>query len=137
MAIVGGPNSGVSRKRRTLGRLYRRGAVKTLDQRSRDARAFFRRLGELQADQGGTSELSAVMRSAIERFVFIELRVLQLESMAMDPTTAKQFDPNAYLNYIAALVRLSDRLGYARRAKAIPSVKAYLEQRTQPADTQP
>lgn len=120
---------GISRKRKTLPRRYRPGALAKADQRSREVRHAAARLEQLHADQGGTAEMPAVLQSVAERFVFVEAQAAAQEIAAIE---GGPFDLAGYLSTVGVLAKLADRLGYQRRARRVPSLREALEQHAKP-----
>jgi len=101
--------------------------LRGVDRRMQGPRAFLMRKEQVIADQ---AEVSAVFESVVERFVFIESRVLAVES---DALAGRAVDLPVYLSMVHTLTRLADRLGYARRAKQLPSALQYAAQKAREA----
>lgn len=99
--------------------------LEDLDGRSAIARELKRRLSELEANLGGSEQLSYQQRSLAKRAVFIEYR---LEAIELELARGTTVDIDVWTKLIAALVRLFDKLGLKRRAKEI-DLKGYLGQR--------
>jgi len=125
---MGGPGSGVSKKRKTLPRQFRRGAIAKADQRAREVRVYVDRLRQLHEDQGGESQLPATLHSVAERFVFTESIVAKIEAAAWNGGAVEY---ERYFAAVTTLLRLADRLGYQRRARPLPSLHEYLRSKTE------
>lgn len=123
--MAGNANSGVSSKRKTLPKQFRPGLMQKADKRAKEVRIYFARLERLCADQGGEDEMSVVLQSVAERFVFAEARLSRLEAKAWKGAT---LDPN-YDAAVATFVRLADRLGFIRKARPLPNALEYVAQR--------
>lgn len=113
---MGGKGSGTSRKRKTLPRQFRPGALLKADQRRREIRAAASRLHAIHSDQGGVSEMPATLQSLAERYVFCEAKLMELESAALEGTP---LDVARYVSLATVYVRLADRLGYQRRQRRV------------------
>jgi len=122
--MVGGPTSGVSKKRTAVPRAAQPGWLKRMDQRSRVARALHERLAIIGEDLGGLDQLSGIQRSLLERFLHAEALAAELEERARN---GQPFDVGRYLAITDRVVRLAHSLGLQRRprnAKTLAEVLA-------------
>ena len=93
----------------------------------------------LIADQGGATALTTLELAYILRLTEIEVccRLLQNDLVNRGLHTQKGRVRSSYEKYLATLDRwdrLAQRVGVDRRAKQIPSLQDYLEQRTTQAE---
>lgn len=116
---MGGPSSGVSRKRSVLPRRARPGWLRRMDQRSRVARALHDRLLVIGDDLGGLAELSGIQRSLLDRFLHAEALAAQIEERARN---GEPFDTGQYLAIVDRVLRLGSTLGLQRKAKRVPTL---------------
>lgn len=117
--MVGGPTSGVSKKRTVVPRAARPGWLQRMDQRSRVARALHDRLAVIGDDLGGLTELTGIQRSLLDRFVHAEALATQIEDRAR---AGEPFDTGQYLAVVDRVLRLGQALGLQRKAKRVPTL---------------
>lgn len=121
---MGGPGSGVSRKRTTVPAAAQPGWLRRMDRRSRDARALSTRLATIGEDLGGLDQLSGIQRSLLERFIHAEALAVRIEENAR---TGKAFDSAQYLAVVDRVLRLGQALGLHRKAKRVPSLREAID----------
>ena len=117
---MGGSASGRVMKRRQV--RAGRDPFRGVDRRMQGVRAYMDRKQQVVADN---PDMSAVFESVVERFVFVESRVLAVEA---DALAGRAVDLPVYLQMVQTLTRLADRVGYARRAKQLPRALEYAAQ---------
>ena len=125
---MGGIGSGTSRKRKTLPRHFRPGAIAKADQRVRGIRhaaAKHRQL--IDVDLGGADQLSVTQAAVAERFTFVDYHLSALEAAAWNGAS---IDWQRYLGLAAILMELSDRLGYTRRPRPVESLHDYMRRKS-------
>jgi hypothetical protein len=82
---------------------------------------------EITADCGGAENLSHVMLALVERFVFLEFTLQQLEKrIAENPKNADEFI-SKWIQACNSIVGIGKTLGIEKRAKKVKNIREYIE----------
>lgn len=122
-AVMGGANSGKSRKRRTLPKSARPGWLTKMDQRSAPARAMQEALIAVGDQLGGEENITPIARMLLTRLIHADALAQTIEETARD---GKAIDVSQYLAITDRVVRLGNALGLSRRAKPVQDLHAYM-----------
>ncbi|OOC11335.1 hypothetical protein [Thioalkalivibrio halophilus] len=104
--------------------------IESLDGRTRLAQAARARLDALQADLGGADALSYQRRSLAKRIVWLEVQIEQREAAL---ARGEEIDEARHTNNVNTLVGLLKSVGLDRKAKDVPDLATYLQQRSEAA----
>ena len=116
-------SQGRVRKRSYVPSKHHPGWLDSLDSRLSLVKDLRERFTEICEDLGGAESLSYMQRSLVERGLWIEYQITQMErSLAEggEPDTGK------WTQAVNALQGLYARLGIERRARDVPDLKSYL-----------
>ncbi|WP_026148105.1 hypothetical protein [Thioalkalivibrio sp. HL-Eb18] len=105
---------------------YSSGWIDKLDGRTRLAQAARERLDALQADLGGADALSYQRQSICKRVVWLEVQIEQREAAL---ARGEEIDEARHANNINTLTGLLKAIGLDRKARDVPSLSEYLQQR--------
>jgi len=111
-----------------IGDKYERGWLDTLDSRTALARDLRSRYDAICADLGGASSLSYMQRSLVERGLWLE-RFLVLQEQRLAEQGDSEFEASRWIQAVNSLQGIYSRLGLERRARDVPSLPEYLQQR--------
>jgi hypothetical protein len=120
---MGGKNSGVSRKRRTLPKHARPGWLTRMDQRSAPARAMHESLLAVGDQLGGDENITPIARMLLTRLIHADALAQTIEETARE---GKAIDVGQYLAITDRVQRLGTALGLARRAKPVENLHGYM-----------
>lgn len=127
-AIVGGTNSGRSRKRRTLPKSARPGWLTKMDQRSAPARAMQEALIAVGDQLGGDENITPIERMLMTRLIHSDALAQTIECNARD---GKAIDIGQYMAITDRVVRVGVALGIDRRTRTLDP-RAYLDRYKKP-----
>jgi glutathionylspermidine synthase len=100
---------------------FSRGWLSELDGRLAIAQSLRQRFKAIESDMGG--DLTYMQASLVERGLFLELWLSQQEQAL---AKGEEFNSAAWVQSCNALQGIYNRLGLQRRAKAVPSLSAYI-----------
>jgi hypothetical protein len=105
---------------------FEAGFLLKLDARTEVCKQLREAYNEITADLGGADSLSHVMLALVERFVFLEFTLQQLESrIASNPKGADEFI-SKWIQACNSVTGLAKTLGLERKARKI-NLKTYVE----------
>jgi hypothetical protein len=104
---------------------YKRGFLKTLDQRTGVARALREMRDAIVADLGGSDQLSVLQHALIEEAVWTHYRLRELRRRMAE---GEDVD-GVYGQLVNTFSGLAAKLGLRRKARDVHDLQAYLEQR--------
>ena len=97
-----------------------------MDGRTVAARELRRRLDEVHQDLGGADSLSYSVRSLVRRAIWLESWLESQEALAAE---GHDIDVGKQTSALNTLLGIWKSLGLERRAKDVPSLRQYAEQR--------
>jgi hypothetical protein len=97
-----------------------------LDGRTSVAKAFDGLVRDIYADLGGRDQLSRIEIALVEGFAGACVVLDQLNARLLQD---QRIDLSEFAQASNAMVRIASRLGLKRRAREVPSLAEYLEQR--------
>ena len=98
-----------------------------IDRRVQAYRMRAARERQLAEHLGGTEAMSVVQESLARRWATLDLRAAQMES---DVAAGKPFDLTSFIYIVDRLHALSRTLGLTRRARNVPTLHQYLQDKT-------
>lgn len=102
-----------------------------MDQRTVAARELRQRLNAITDDLGGADQLSYARRSLVRRAVWLES---WLETQEAKAAQGEDVDIGRQTQALNALLGLYKTIGLERRAKEVPSLHDYLNQKARGAE---
>lgn len=104
---------------------YKRGFLRTLDQRSKAAKALNRMMGAVVSDLGGAENLSVLQLALVEEVVWTHYRLRELRHRM-----AKGEDVDGvYGQLVNTFAGLAAKLGLKRKARDVQDLQTYLQQK--------
>ena len=97
--------------------------LESLDGRTKVAHHLRGRHNALCNDLGGIEKLSYQQRALVDRAIFLEFQLQQLEQVLV---AGKGFDPGAWVQACNALSGLFSKLGLRKQAKEVPTLHQYV-----------
>lgn len=121
---MGGYGSGASKKRKTLPRRFRPGALDKADQRAREIRYAQGEKARIESDMGGAENMSAVQRHDLDRYLHALAQLVRLEAASWN---GEPFDRAEYAHWENVRARLAPqfRQRIARRANLADVLAEY------------
>jgi hypothetical protein len=113
----------VRKKPITVPASYRRGFMADLDNRFRLPRVLIARRDAYVEDHGGTESLSRAQGCLIDRAVYLEALINEMESVH---ASGGGIEHAVYGQTVNTLLGVLKALGLKRAAKAVPSLREYI-----------
>jgi hypothetical protein len=115
----------MSTKLTSLPERYEPGFLASLDRRTDLYKTLSTNYEEVVANLGGKNDLTHIMLSLIERFVFMEAVLQHLENLIVT-NPKKTILVNRWIQGVNSLQGLACRIGLEKRINNNPTLKAYL-----------
>ena len=104
-----------------------------LDRRTKAHRAFNQLANGITQDLGGRDRLSTIELALVDAFAGAALHLQNLNARLL---LGETIDLTEHATAISSLVRISSRIGTARRPKEVESLRSYLARAHQPPQQQ-
>lgn len=102
---------------------YHAGFLASLDGRTEIAKVMRERWENLTDDLGGAENLSYPQRSLVERSLWLEHHLIQLEQAL---ASGAEFDSSKWVSSCNSLLGIYNKLGIERRARDVGDLHEYL-----------
>lgn len=127
---MGGPGSGITRKRRQLPKTLTTGGLARADRRAAEVRAVLDGAAAILEDHGGADNASFLRVRMAHRVMHLDA-LLNRDEFAL--AQGRDIDRANYLNAAQTWLRYAQALGLSRVAKPVESLHSYMRRKSAPA----